>query len=186
MFRDYAEDAFSTFYVIGWHRADPRPAAYCMNLWTDNSTRLAQVVENSSADSGVQRFKFEELLLSGTPGPSSDLTTAAGFSIPADVNDMRPEIDLLHLTEIARHEEIEGHHWVGGKAVLTSIDASGVTQKTLHVWKEDVVGEWITPLPIDWAAWRAALTTADIPTGLSRLHRERMERKARTGTLRAA
>jgi hypothetical protein len=156
IFRDYAEDAFSTFYVIGWHRhATPRPAAYCMNLWTDDSTRLAQVVENSSADSGVQRFKFEELLLSGTPGPSSDLMTAAGFSIPADVNDMRPEIDLMHLLEIARHEEIEGHHWVGGNAVLTSIDSSGVTQKTLNVWEEDAVGDPIMPLPIDWKAWRA-------------------------------
>jgi hypothetical protein len=192
VFQDYAEDncdgdAFSTFYVVGWHRhATPRPAAYCMNLWTDDSTRLAQVVENSSADSGVQRFKFEELLFSGTPGPSGDLMTAAGFRIPDDVNDMRPEIDLLHLLEIARHEEIEDHHWVGGRAVLTSIDASGVTQKTLHIWEEDLVGDLITPLPIDWKAWRAALTTADIPTGLSRLQRERMEKKARKGTLRAA
>jgi hypothetical protein len=40
--------------------------------------------------------------------------------------------------------------------VLTSIDASGVTQKTLHVWEEDVVGDQITPLPIDWKVWRAA------------------------------
>jgi hypothetical protein len=166
MFQDYAEDncfgdAFSTLYVIGWHRhATPRPAAYCMNLWTDDSTRRAQVVDNSSTesspDSGVQRFKFEELLFSGTPGPSSDLMNAAGFSIPANVDDMRPEVDLLHLMEIARHEEIEGHHWVGGNAVLTSIDAIGVTQKTLHVWEEDEVGWPIWPQPIDWKAWRAA------------------------------
>jgi hypothetical protein len=81
---------------------------------------------------------------------------AAGFSIPADVNVMRPDIDLLHLMEIARHEEIQGCHWVGGKAVLTSIDSSGVTQNTLHVWEEDMVGDLITPLPIDWKAWRAA------------------------------
>jgi hypothetical protein len=71
MFQEYADDAFSTMYAIGWHRTANRPAAYCMNLWTDNSTRIAQVIENSSADSGVQRDKFEELLLSGTPGPSS-------------------------------------------------------------------------------------------------------------------
>jgi hypothetical protein len=162
MFRDYAEDncdgdALSTFYVVGWHRhATSRPAAYCMNLWTDDSSRLAQVVDNMSADSGVQRFKFEELALAGTPIPGGDLIEAAGLTIPADVNDMRPEIDLLHLMEIARHEEIEGHHWVGGEAVLTSIDATGVTQKTLHVWEEDEVGWPIWPLPIDWAAWRAA------------------------------
>jgi hypothetical protein len=68
MFREHAEenrnsDALSTLYVIGWHRhATPRPAAYCMNLWTDDCSRLAQVLDNSSADSGAQRFKFEELL----------------------------------------------------------------------------------------------------------------------------
>jgi hypothetical protein len=88
--------------------------------------------------------------------PGNDLMIAAGFTIPADVNEMQPELDLLHLMEIARHEEIEGHHWVGGEAVLTSIDASGVTQKTLHVWEEDEVGDPITPLPIDWTAWRVA------------------------------
>jgi hypothetical protein len=31
-----------------------------------------------------------------------------------------------------------------------------VTQKTLHVWEEDEVGWPIWPLPIEWAAWRAA------------------------------
>jgi hypothetical protein len=169
MFREYAEDncdgdALSTFYVIGWHRhAIQRPAAYCMNLWTDDCSRLSQVIDNSSADSGVHRFKFEELVLSGTPVPSSDLLNAAGFTIPADVNEMRPEIDLMHLMEVARHEEIEGHYWVGGEAVLTTIDASGVTQDTLHVWEEDVIGDPITPLPIDWAAWRARRLQRRVP-----------------------
>lgn len=152
MFREYArcncdDDAFSTLYVVGWHRhATPRPAAYCMNLWTDASTKLTQILENSSADFEYERFRFEEQLLSGTPVPSSDLLQAAGFKIPDDVNGMRPERDLLHLMEVARHEEIEGHHWVGGKVVLTSVDARGVRQKTLHVWEEDVVGEPITPV----------------------------------------
>jgi hypothetical protein len=162
MFEDYAYDncggdALSNFYVGGWHRhATPRPAAYCMNLWTDDCSRLAQVTENSSTDGRYQRFKFEEVALAGTPIPGSDLITAAGLRIPADVNEIRPDLDLLHLIEVARHEKIEGHHWVGGKAVLTSIDASCVTQTTIHVWEEDVVGDPITPLPIDWAAWRAA------------------------------
>jgi hypothetical protein len=161
MFREYAEanrdgDALSTLYIIGWHHATQRPAAYCMNLWTDGCSRLSQVLENSSADSGAQRFKLDELVLGGTPIPGGDLIEAAGLTIPTDVNEMRPEHDLLHLMEIARHEEIEGHHWVGGKALLTSIDASGVTQKTLHVWGEDVVGDPITPLLIDWEAWRAS------------------------------
>jgi hypothetical protein len=33
---------------------------------------------------------------------------AAGFSIPADVNDLKPEIDLSHLVQIARYEKIKG------------------------------------------------------------------------------
>jgi hypothetical protein len=48
------------------------------------------------------------LLFSGTPGPSGDLMNAAGFSIPADVNDLKPEIDLSHLVQIARYEKIKG------------------------------------------------------------------------------
>jgi hypothetical protein len=164
MFLEYAEenrnaDALSTLYVIGWRHATLRPAAYCMNLWTDECTLLNQVLENMSADGGAQRFKFEELLLAGTPIPDGDLLRTASFQIPEEVNEMRPELDLLHLMEVARHEEIEGHHWVGGEAVLTSINESGVTQKTLHVWEEDTVGEPIAPLPIDWSEWRAARET---------------------------
>jgi hypothetical protein len=40
----------------------------------------------------------------------------------------------------------------------------------------DTIGEPITPEPIDWAKW----------PGLSLLQRERMEKKMRKGTLRAA
>jgi hypothetical protein len=159
MFRDYAEDncggdALSTFYVVGWRRAANRPVANCMNLWTDDCSRMAQVIENSPGE--YQRFRFDESALAGTPIPGSDLLEAAGFRIPANIDDMRPELDLLHLLEIARHEKIENHYWVGGNALLTSVDADGVQQKIVHVWEEDEVGEPITPLPIDWAAWRAA------------------------------
>jgi hypothetical protein len=37
---------------------------------------------------------------------------------------MQPDDDLLYLMEVARHEEIEGHYWVGGEAALTSIDSA--------------------------------------------------------------
>jgi hypothetical protein len=46
-----------------------------------------------------------------------------------------------------------------------------------------------TPEPVDWQAWNDAhpLKTAPAPTPmLSRLQRERMEKKMRKGTLRAA
>jgi hypothetical protein len=173
MFQDYADencngDAVSTFYVGGWHRhATPRPAGYCMDLWTDESTRIAQVIENSSLESEAERFKFEQFRLSGTPVPESDLIKAAGLNIPDDANAMRPELDLLHLMEIARHKQIEGRYLIGGNALLTSIDVNSVRQKIVHKWEEDEVGRQISPLPItDWKAWMAA-RLRPIPAGLS-------------------
>jgi hypothetical protein len=49
---------------------------------------------------------------------------------------------------------------------------------------DDEVGEVMLPLVFDWQARRARRVPA-IPEGLSRLQRERMEKKARKGTLRA-
>jgi hypothetical protein len=51
--------------------------------------------------------------------------------------------------------------------------------KVLKRWP-DVIGEKIEPEPIDWAKWRAEHLPA-VPPGLSRLQRERMEKKARKG-----
>jgi hypothetical protein len=52
----------------------------------------------------------------------------------------------------------------------------------------DTIGEPTTPEPIDWAKWRAEHLPSPPapPPGLSRLQRERMEKKMRKGTLRAA
>jgi hypothetical protein len=155
LFQEYADDerdgdANSTFYIIGWHSAQNRPAAYAMDLWTNTSSRIAQVLENSSPAANRERFKLDEQLAAGTPLPGPDLLAAAGWSMPDDENTMNPEIGLLHLMEIQRHEEVEGAHWVGGGAFLTSIDRNGVTQRIVHRWREDKVGEFIKPLPIDY------------------------------------
>lgn len=185
MFREFAArerdgDAFSTLYVIGWHEKESRPAAYAMDMWTDDSTRIDQVLDNgtNAASAQAQRFKLNEQLFAGSPLPGADLIAAAGLKIPDDVNDVDPELDLLHVMEIQRHEEIEGAYWVGGKAVLTSIDHRGITQRVVHHWKEDQIGQPITPLPIAWKAWREARLAAIVPEGLSRLQRERMAKKS--------
>jgi hypothetical protein len=65
--------------------------------------------------------------------------------------------------------------------VLTSIDASGVKQTTMHVWNEDEVGWPIWPLPIDWKAWKAARLQQCVP-GTSGTHGE----ERYNGTLQAA
>jgi hypothetical protein len=147
-------DANSTFYGIGWHRAQDRPVAIAMDLWTNGSTRIAQVLANSS--NAVERFKLSEQCAAGTPMPGPDLLAAAGWSMPDDENNLDPEIGLLHMMEIQRHEEVEGAHWVGGGAFLTSIDRNGVTQRVIHQWREDKVGEFIAPLPIDYDQWLEA------------------------------
>lgn len=175
-------DVLSSLYLIGWHEDEARPAAYSMDMWTDDSSRIEQVIENSSNCVGRQRFKFSEQLLGGTPIPGANLIAAAGLKIPDDVNDMNPEIDLLHLMEIQRHEKIEGHYWVGGKALLTSIDRSGITQRVVHHWKEDRIGEVITPQPIDWIKWRAereanSPTAIAVPAGMNRHERRRASRR---------
>lgn len=100
---------------------------------------------------------------------------------------MDPETELLHLLEIQRRIPFDGRYYVGGQALLTSIDRSGVHQRIVHKWDEDEPGKVIVPQPIDWAAWlsKRTLTAAGIDiSGLSRLQRERMLKKARKGTLR--
>lgn len=156
-FEEYANaeragDACSTLYLIGWHEQARRPAAYAMDMWTVMSSRHQQVMENSANAADIKPFAIEEQLVAGTPLPGPDLCAAAGFQVPDDENDMDPDVDLLHLLEIQRHERIEGAHWVGGGAWLTSVDRHGVRQREIHRWEEDEVGAPITPLPIDWSS----------------------------------
>lgn len=93
------------------------------------------------------------------------------------------------ILELQRHQRwADGNFNVGGLVELVTVKRDSITTKILKRWDEDVIGEKIQPSPIDWAAWRArrvASAAATIPEGLSRLQRERMEKKARKGTLRA-
>ncbi len=176
---DSGKEATGTVYLIGWSEEKDQPLAVCMNMWSDGHSRIDQIIANSGG--AGERFKFEHCDFSGTPVPSPELRHTAGFWIPDDLNQVNPEIDLLHLLEVQRHEEVTGHHWIGGSALLTSIDRTGVTQRIVHTWPEDKVGEVIKPLPINWKQWIAERKYA----GLSRLQRERMMKKAAKGTLRA-
>lgn len=184
-------DASASLALIGWHERENRPAAYSMNLWTDASSRIENVLEASgkSAES-AERFVLKEQVLGGTPLPSRQAIAAAGLQIPDDENDMRPDIDLLHLMEVQRQAVTENDlHFVGGKCLLTSIDRSGTMQRVIHRWAEDEVGNIVSPVAItDWSAWRREhekrLLPFAIPEGMSRLKREMLEKKLRKGTLR--
>ena len=99
---------------------------------------------------------------------------------------------ILELQRQRKHgaiEDSEAEHIVGGFVQLTTVSRDGISTRILHRWP-DTIGETIRPAPVDWAQWRAAHVTAKVatlvPDGLSRLQRERMEKKARKGTLRIA
>jgi hypothetical protein len=183
-----AGDAISSIYLIGWHEKANRPAAYAMDIWTDDASQLGAVLKESANSGRAAGFKLTEMDLGGTPMPAMNLIAEAGFVIHDDNERFIPEVDLLHLMEVQRHERIQGRHWVGGKALLTSIDRSGVTQKIIHTWSEDRVGEPIEPRPIDWQRWRAERAGQPLapptlaPAGaqpMSRQQRRALERERR-------
>ena len=178
-YREYRDDLCATLYVIGWSQDQRRPGAFSMDVWSDGSARAAQVLENS-ANKRPERFKFTEQVLAGTPIPGPDLLAAAGFRVPDDLDVMDPANDLLHLLEIQRHEQIEDRFWVGGKAVLTTVDGDGIGQRVIHHWREDQVGELISPLPIDWSRWRRRETAVvDARSPLNRKQRRAQRHQGR-------
>lgn len=152
-------DAASSFYLIGWHEKENRPAAYSADLWTDNSSRIERILANSSPNRAntVARSKLiEQKTIAGTP-LNPELVEQCGFRIRRN-DDYVPEVDLLHVTEVSRHERLENAHWVGGKVLLTSIDARGIKQRIVHHYEDDRPGEPIVPVPVtDWKAFRAKL-----------------------------
>lgn len=107
--------------------------------------------------------------------------------------DASPEnvIDALRFTiECQRHMKLpDGKCYIGGFAAVATVTPDSITQRILHRWIEDVVGEEIRPPPPNWKAFKAYGSHTPpsnlIPAGLSRLQRERMEKKFRKGTLRA-
>lgn len=186
LFRDYvrewrANDAISTLYLIGWHDSQDRPAAYGMDMSTGGA-KEAGVLKNQPHIGDVEKFKIFEVPCGATPPPSMDHYAAASYDLSTNLHEVNAEIDLLHQMEIQRRIAYDGLHYVGGNALMTSIDRTGITQRVVHTWPEDKVGEVIQPLPIDYKQWLAEKKFG----GLSRLQRERMVKKAAKGTLRAA
>jgi hypothetical protein len=100
------------------------------------------------------------------------------------VHEQITPLDLLHLLEVQRRTKFslgEGYperHWVGGLALLTTVTKDGVSQRVMHRWDEDRLGEIIEPLPVaDWKSWRATKAKAAMPDGMSRLKRDMLAKK---------
>ncbi len=178
-------DACSTLSMIGWSTLQNAPCAHSIYLWTDGPAR-DEWLRNSALlpgfDPSAVQAEFEDVSanITGSPMPDVSKLSDICFEVRAP-DDYTPQVDLLHILEAARRTPIDGKLGVGGAAVLSSIDASGITQRVIHRWDEDRVGEKITPQPIDWKTWRAAREPrAEVIefSGLSRLQRERMQKKA--------
>lgn len=86
-------------------------------------------------------------------------------------------------------DEDDQHHWVGGFALLSTVTRSGISETVIHDWN-DTVGDLIEPESINWSKWwidrrdARARDVAGATTGLSKLKREMLAKKARKGTLR--
>ncbi|MGY4501095.1 hypothetical protein ACVWYH_005026 [Bradyrhizobium sp. GM24.11] len=92
------------------------------------------------------------------PCPTGVQLFEARFPISlAESDRLIPEIDLLQLLEVQRRilYRNRGHHFIGGWALLTSVDQNGASQRRVHAWTEDKVGELIEPQPVDWLRWRS-------------------------------
>jgi hypothetical protein len=178
--------------LAGWSQERERPETYLIRCDDELPPGTTQAgVDALIASGGIYPGAFElrelpAVVCGPMIGPVAQRVT--GYIEIADKGSSLQAIaDMRLALETQRHDPTLPFCCVGGFALLTTITPDRVEQKIVHRWAEDQIGELIEPTPIaNWKAWRAALSTADIPTGLSRLQRERMEKKARKGTLRAA
>jgi hypothetical protein len=184
-----AGDAISVLAIIGWHETSDRPALYSMSMGTDGA-KAAWARKNDPHQGRFDgpRFELHPFECLSTPCPTKAQFDAARYNMACDFEKVDPATDLLHQLEIARRVMVDGRSFVGGNALLTTIDASGIAQRVVHRWEDDAPGKPISPQPINWKRWRSdrerAYIANLIPSGLSRLQRERMAKKAAKGTLR--
>jgi hypothetical protein len=145
-------NAVSNVALIGWSESENRPFAFGVDLVEGSGQWISSRASNSSI--GV----LQELPILAVPSPSLEEIKAAQYPLGIAGDHVRPEDKLLHLMEIQRRIPMDdGKIYVGGQAVLTTVNADGVTQRVLHRWEEDKVGEPIKPRPVDWEACRTSL-----------------------------
>jgi hypothetical protein len=176
--------------VIGWSDQNDSGMAFTIQTGDVSDTRAEYAgVEQPESFKLIERPDAFAL-----PAPSADIMRDAGFRGDANIERIIPEIDLLQILEMQRQSLIEYNGQdicvVGGLALLSTVARGGsITQRVIHRWPDEI-GELIQPAPItDWKAWRTALAIKNaggIPSGMSRLQRQRFEKKAKKGTLRAA
>lgn len=179
-YRDLHEGEIASLVIAGWHEKENRPAAYAIDLHAGGEEKRNFTRRNNphiSEESIVP--ELTELNIIAVPCPTSEELVTTGFQISRARDSWNAANDLLHLMNLQRLKKYDdGRHYVGGLITLTTITASGVEQRPVHVWTEDKIGEPIVPQSVDWTAWRLERQGVKL-AGLSRLQRERMLKKAR-------
>lgn len=152
--------------------------------------------------------------VSNTPVPTTELLIASNYEgISGDANPEHAKRVLRLMLEMQRRFLSQGRHVVGGHVEMAVVTPDGVEKAIVHKWTEDREGEMIRPQPIIWQDFRESIglprgisaveqdalrqQLADldrqlavkqapsvIPQGLSRLQRERAEKKQRKAKLR--
>lgn len=172
---DVGDDEASHLHVVlaGWSH-DRKRGEVCYISTTDNLGHPAFTPSNKTS------------IIS--PSIGEDGMRALGFTKPDGSVGIKcgPDEFLTRIIEYQRTMPwpVPGHaetvkYIVGNTADLTVISAAGITQRVVLRWA-DSIGQ-----PIDPAATAVSSRPA-VPEGLSRLQRERYEKKLRKGTLRAA
>jgi hypothetical protein len=144
--------AAADVWVVGWSDERQAPDGFTISMddladWEERGSRRPFTID-----------PLGPLGLNWHPHPTGEQLFEACFPIRLTESDrLIPEIDLLQIMEVQRRLTYrdKGYHLIGGYALLTSVDRAGVSQRKVHTWSEDEVGELIMPLPIDWRKWRA-------------------------------
>ncbi|UPJ53345.1 hypothetical protein IVB30_19735 [Bradyrhizobium sp. 200] len=148
-------NAVSNAVLIGWLESENRPAAFAIDL----QEGLGKWGGASRSVPDAQNGVLGEHPIIASPCPSLEELLAAQYPIGSAGDGVSPEAKLLHMLEVQRRMRADdGNYYVGGHALLTSIDASGVRQRVVYRWPNDKVGEVIGPeRDMDWKAFRREL-----------------------------
>jgi hypothetical protein len=156
------------FYFFGYSEKRERPEGYMIRCAYDKAAfdRDGKVSRDGWFWNRKVKLKpFQVLPISGnlsiSPGVfSKDELAAAAFPVHLQAKDLVPEVDMLHIMEMMRRKpcsrfpEEPARVAVGGHALLTTIGATGVTQKLLAEYPDDIGKPIKAPAPLDWKQWR--------------------------------
>ncbi|MGD9923919.1 MAG: hypothetical protein AB7V13_21130 [Pseudorhodoplanes sp.] len=180
------------FTFVGWSEARGRFAAFGM-VTHDITDGVRQFAEDTGGNVAA--------VLAAVPEPMKliefgddmcapvlpDDVAEAIFSGCATIDDVDPAVDGLKILEAQRQLKVSGRpgwpaaHHVGGFALLSTVTRDGVTERIIHRWNEDRIGEPIRPA----APFKPAIAPARDPlAGMSRLQRDILRRKQRKAARR--